>query len=173
MTITHTTRPASIDEIAAEMDRRGAVIERLEREKAEALAYLKAFVFATIDPTDKRADAQVHQSNPTLGWCFTMNDTGIRGQREILGSQVRRAMEIVGFDRLKIDPPGTTVADDHVSAVRRANVAESQCDALAAKLDAGLAVLNRIASKISAQPHDEAFLFLAKMRADVPAGGAR
>ncbi len=30
MTTTHTTRPASIDEIAAEMDRRGAVIERLE-----------------------------------------------------------------------------------------------------------------------------------------------
>lgn len=30
MTVTHTTRAASIDEIAAEMDRRGAVIERLE-----------------------------------------------------------------------------------------------------------------------------------------------
>lgn len=30
MTVTHTTRPASPDEIAAEMDRRGAVIERLE-----------------------------------------------------------------------------------------------------------------------------------------------
>lgn len=30
MTVTHTTRPARIDEIAAEMDRRGTVIERLE-----------------------------------------------------------------------------------------------------------------------------------------------
>ncbi len=30
MTVTHTTRAASIDEIAAEMDRRGAVIENLE-----------------------------------------------------------------------------------------------------------------------------------------------
>ena len=30
MTVTHTTRTASIDEIAAEMDRRGAVIEKLE-----------------------------------------------------------------------------------------------------------------------------------------------
>ena len=30
MTVTHTTRPASSDEIAAEMDRRGAVIEKLE-----------------------------------------------------------------------------------------------------------------------------------------------
>ena len=30
MSVTHTTRPTSIDEIAAEMDRRGAVIERLE-----------------------------------------------------------------------------------------------------------------------------------------------
>lgn len=32
MTVTHTTRPASADEIAAEMDRRGKVIERLEAE---------------------------------------------------------------------------------------------------------------------------------------------
>ena len=30
MSVAHTTRPASIDEIAAEMDRRGAVIEKLE-----------------------------------------------------------------------------------------------------------------------------------------------
>lgn len=30
MTVTHTTRPASIDEVAAEMDRRGAVIEKIE-----------------------------------------------------------------------------------------------------------------------------------------------
>ncbi len=36
MTVTHTTRPASADEIAAEMDRRGKVIERLEVELAEA-----------------------------------------------------------------------------------------------------------------------------------------
>ncbi len=33
MTVTHTTRTASIDEIAAEMDRRGAVIEKLEAER--------------------------------------------------------------------------------------------------------------------------------------------
>lgn len=32
MTVTHATRPASPDEIVAEMDRRGAVIERLELE---------------------------------------------------------------------------------------------------------------------------------------------
>lgn len=38
MTVTHTTRPASADEIAAEMDRRGKVIERLEMELAAALA---------------------------------------------------------------------------------------------------------------------------------------
>lgn len=36
MAVTHTTRPASADEIAAEMDRRGKVIERLEADLAEA-----------------------------------------------------------------------------------------------------------------------------------------
>ncbi|SHO65846.1 hypothetical protein SAMN02745172_02493 [Pseudoxanthobacter soli DSM 19599] len=34
MSVVSTTRPASVDEIAAEMDRRGAVIERLEAEIA-------------------------------------------------------------------------------------------------------------------------------------------
>lgn len=130
MTVTHTTRPASSDEIAAEMDRRGAVIETLERERNEAVAYLKAFVFATIDPEDKRADVQVHQANPSLGWYFTLNDTGIPGHREILGSQVRRAMEIVGFDKLKIEPAGTTVADDHIAADLRALRAEARATAL-------------------------------------------
>ena len=35
MPVTETTRPASIDEIAAEMDRRGAVIEKLEASQSE------------------------------------------------------------------------------------------------------------------------------------------
>lgn len=96
-------------------------IARLTRERDEARAYLKAFVYATIDLGDRRADVQVHQANPSLGWYFTLNDTGMRGHRQILGSQIRRAMEIVGFDRLKIDAPETTVADDHVSACRRAS----------------------------------------------------
>ena len=38
MTVTHTTRPASIDEIAAEMDRRGAVIEKLEASQSDLIA---------------------------------------------------------------------------------------------------------------------------------------
>lgn len=132
MAIAHIDRSASIDEIAAEMDRRGAVIEKLEREKAEAIAYLKAFVFATIDPADKRADAQVHQANPSLGWYFTVNDIGLRGQREILGSQIRRAMEIVGFDKLKIEAPGTAVADDLVDATGRLREAATTRDCLIA-----------------------------------------
>lgn len=41
MTVTHTTRTASIDEIAAEMDRRGAVIERLEAHRDALLAAAK------------------------------------------------------------------------------------------------------------------------------------
>jgi len=130
MAIVHIDRSAGIDEIAAEMDRRGAVIEKLEREKAEAIAYLKAFVFATIDPADKRADAQVHQANPSLGWYFTVNDTGLRGHREILGGQVRRAMEIVGFDKLKIEAPETTVADDLIAQRRRLHEALASRDAV-------------------------------------------
>jgi hypothetical protein len=94
-------------------------IARLTRERDEARAYLKAFVYATIAPEDRCTDVQVHQANPSLGWIFTLNDTGMRGQREILGSQVRRAMEIVGFDKLKIEPAGTTVADDLAAAQGR------------------------------------------------------
>lgn len=93
-------------------------IEALRRERNEALAYLKAFVAATIDPEDKRQDVQIHQANPTLGWVFTLNDTGMRGVRQILGSQIRRSMEIVGFDKLKIEAPETTVADDNVRLTR-------------------------------------------------------
>lgn len=94
-------------------------VGRLTRERDEARAYLKAFVYATIDPEDRRADVQVHQANPSLGWYFTLNDTGMRGHREILGSQIRRAMEIVGFDRLKIEPAVMTVADDLIAACRQ------------------------------------------------------
>lgn len=95
------------------------------RERDEARAYLKAFVYATIDPEDRKADVQVHQANPSLGWYFTLNDTGMRGHREILGSQIRRAMEIVGFDKLKIEPAGTTVADDLNEARRRCREVEA------------------------------------------------
>lgn len=38
MSVTHATRPASIDEIAAEMDRRGAVIEKLEASQSDLIA---------------------------------------------------------------------------------------------------------------------------------------
>lgn len=101
-------------------------IGRLTRERDEARAYLKAFVYATIDPEDgPRQDVQLHKANPSLGWYFTLNDTGMRGHREILGSQIRRAMEIVGFDKLKIERAETTVADDHVAAIRRAHKAET------------------------------------------------
>lgn len=152
---------------AAEMDRRGAVIEKLEREKSEALAYLKAFIFATIDPADKRADVQVHQANPALGWYFTLNDTGIRGHREILGSQIRRAMEIVGFDRLKIEPPSTTVADEHIAADLRALKAEMQRNLL---LAAAKAISDRNGSYvghdiiISCESHGDALRLMRDLR---------
>lgn len=100
-------------------------VARLTRERDEARAYLKAFVYATIDPEDRKADVQVYQANPSLGWYFTLNDTGMRGHREILGSQIRRAMEIVGFDKLKIEPAGTTVADDLNEARRRCREVEA------------------------------------------------
>lgn len=176
MTVIHATRPASIDEIAAEMDRRGAVIEKLEREKAEAVAYLKAFVFATIDPADKRADVQIHQANPSLGWYFTLNDTGMRGHREILGSQIRRAMEIVGFDRLKIEPAGTTVADDHIAADLRAIRAELQRDLL---LTAAKAISDRNGSYvghdilISCESHGEALRLMRELRDAIAKAEAR
>ncbi|CAM5769934.1 hypothetical protein [Bosea minatitlanensis] len=41
MPVTETTRPASPDEIAAEMDRRGAVIEKLEAQRDALLAAAK------------------------------------------------------------------------------------------------------------------------------------
>lgn len=104
-----------------------AEIERLTRERDEARAYLKAFVYATIDPDDKRADAQLHKANPSMGWLFFHDDTKAGG-RQILSSQVRRAMEIVGYDRLKIEAHGTTVADDLVEANRARRVAEAQRD---------------------------------------------
>ena len=42
MPVTETTRPASIDEIAAEMDRRGAVIEKLEAKLSALIGAAKA-----------------------------------------------------------------------------------------------------------------------------------
>lgn len=41
MPVTHSTREASVDEIAAEMDRRGAVIEKLEAERDRYLEALR------------------------------------------------------------------------------------------------------------------------------------
>lgn len=167
MTVTHINRPAGIDEIAAEMDRRGAVIEKIEAERNEARAYLKAFVYATIDTEDRRADVQVHQANPSLGWYFTLNDTGMRGHREILGSQIRRAMEIVGFDKLKIEPASTTVADDHIAAIRRLHGAETQRDRL---LSAAKAISDRNGSYvgndiiITCESHGEALRLMRELR---------
>jgi hypothetical protein len=103
--------------LSAEVLESRAVIETLTKERDEARAYLKAFVYATIDPEDKRADAQLHKANPSIGWLFVMDDTEAGG-RQILSSQVRRAMEIVGYDKLKIEAPATTVADDLVEANR-------------------------------------------------------
>jgi hypothetical protein len=118
----------------AQVEFQKAEIDRLTRQRDEARAYLKAFVYATIDPNDKRADAQLHKANPSMGWLFILDDTE-EGGRQILSSQVRRAMEIVGYDKLKIDPPGTTVADDLVEA----NRAKYAANARVAELEGALA----------------------------------
>ena len=127
--------------VEAQCDRHGEIqllideaLSRIAAERDEARAYLKAFVRATIDPEDRKQDAQVHQANPSLGWVFTLNDTGMRGVRQILGSQIRRAMEIVGFGKLDIDGPPTTLADEHIAALARADRLQSELERLNAAL---------------------------------------
>jgi hypothetical protein len=138
---------AEIEGLAALCKGYNAQLASAIKERDEARAYLKAFVAATVDPEDRRLDVQLHQANPTLGWVFTLNDTGMRGQREILGSQIRRAMEIVGFDKLKIEPAQTTVADDHVKAVKAATENMDRALAAEAERDALRKALAEIASQ--------------------------
>jgi phosphoribosyl-ATP pyrophosphohydrolase len=132
---------SAVDGAAKFADRAATLTARvaeLTRERDEARAYLKAFVYATIDPNDKRADAQLHKANPAMGWLFVMDDTKA-GDRQILSSQVRRAMEIVGYDKLKIEPPGTTVADDLVEANRAKRALAARVAELEGALDAARA----------------------------------
>lgn len=133
--------------LSAEALESRATIETLTKERDEARAYLKAFVYATIAPEDKRADAQLHKANPSIGWLFVMDDTEAGG-RQILSSQVRRAMEIVGYDKLKIEAPETTVADDLVEANRARH-------ALAAEVLEGRAEIAKMRKALSFW--DEAF----------------
>jgi len=95
----------------------------LKRENAELRAYLKAFCVATIDPEDLGRDVGAHEANPFITYAFQLVEEGDpQADRAISGGQVRRAMELVGFDKLKIQPSDQTIADELTEArdLRRA-----------------------------------------------------
>lgn len=87
-------------------------IAALRRQKDETKAYLRAFVYATCDTDEDGNSVSLHVVNPTMAFCFMLTDDDIRPDRVVLGGQVRRAMEIVGFDALKEKPPAQTVAQE-------------------------------------------------------------
>jgi hypothetical protein len=129
-------------------------VERLTRERNEARAYLKAFVAACIGPSEPTA-VGVHEANPTAVWCFTLVEEDHLGEdeRRILGGQVRRAMEIVGFDKLGIEPASRTIAQELAEAAglrRKVTSLESELASLRAQqptADIGEAVRHGIASQ--------------------------
>lgn len=88
----------------------------LKRENNELRAYLKAFCAATIEPEDLGKDVQAHQANPFIEYEFVLVDEGVRPDRTITGGQVRRAMELVGFDKLKIQPADKTISEELTEA---------------------------------------------------------
>jgi hypothetical protein len=97
-------------------------VTTLERENRELRAYLKAFCRATIEPEEVGNGVGVHEANPTIVWTFRHEDEqDVCGGRYITGGQVRRAMELVGFDKLNIKPATRTIADDlaETAALRR------------------------------------------------------
>ncbi|MBN6820664.1 hypothetical protein JRF84_13860 [Methylobacterium organophilum] len=94
-----------------------AEIEDLKRENSELRAYLKAFCAATIDPEDRGLDVSAHEANPFIAYCFRYVEEGDPEEdRAITGGQVRRAMELVGFDKLKIQPADKTISEELTEA---------------------------------------------------------
>ena len=92
-------------------------IDDLKRENNELRAYLKAFVTATIDPEDRGRDVSAHEANPFIAYCFRYVEEGDPEEdRAITGGQVRRAMELVGFDKLKIQPADKTISEELTEA---------------------------------------------------------
>lgn len=92
-------------------------VEALRAENRELRAYLKAFCAATIDPEDRGRDVQSHEANPFIEYQFTcLCDDDPRPDRVITGGQVRRAMELVGFDKLKIEPADKTISQELTEA---------------------------------------------------------
>jgi len=98
-------------------EKRAAAIADVERENRELRAYLKAFCAATIDPEDRGRDVSAHEANPFITYQFLYVEEGDpQADRTITGGQVRRAMELVGFDKLKIQPSDRTIADELTEA---------------------------------------------------------
>lgn len=93
----------------------GAVSD-LAAENRELRAYLKAFCAATVDPEECGRDVGVHEANPFIEWEFGLVDEGTKPGRVITGGQVRRAMELVGYDKLKIEPTERTIAEELTEA---------------------------------------------------------
>lgn len=96
--------------------KRAAAIADVERENRELRAYLKAFCAATVDPEDQGQDVGRHEANPFIEYEFSLVDEGVRPDRTITGGQVRRAMELVGFDKLKTQAPDRSISDELTQA---------------------------------------------------------
>lgn len=130
---------------AALIAQQAASIEAVTKERDEARAYLKAFCRACIDSDFERDPVGVHEANPSLGWTFQLDDMDVCPQRHVTGGQVRRAMEIVGFDKLKIEPATRTISDELSENRGAARAAEARANAAEAERDRLRAVLERIA----------------------------
>lgn len=129
--------------IQAELEAR---LAEVERERDEARLYLKAFCRACIEDEDARSAVGVHEANPTMGWYFRHEGEAENHQdRFVTGGQVRRAMEIVGFDKLTIEPATRTIADELQEHRARAEAAEQTVK----RLTEALAPFAKIAHEIS------------------------
>ncbi len=127
-----------------------AMLRALERERDEAKSYLRAFLWATKDEEGKNA-VGLHEVNPSMAWHFMMADEHTHPSYQITGGQIRRAMEIVGFDTLKEKPARQTIADELAQAMKH----KRERDAALARAEAAEQMLEDACNEAWQEGHSE------------------
>lgn len=104
----------------------------LVKENNQLKAYLKAFLWATIDPDDDPKTMMEHfTTNPSIEFIFMLKPHGIVKERTITCGQIWRAIELIGADKLKIAPAPRTIDEDidyHRGEARKANERVAQLE---------------------------------------------
>lgn len=95
------------------------------KENSQLKAYIKAFLWATIDPDENPKTMMEHfTTNPSIEFIFMLKPHGIVKERTITCGQIWRAIELIGADKLKIAPAPRTIDEDidyHRGEARKAN----------------------------------------------------